>query len=85
LFSCNIPSSLPSSRGRIAIIFVTLPVDLVDTFALIVPPLAQGSLSYSSGIILGTPLIFLFNSVGVNVTITATALSLIFPLGDRRC
>ena len=38
--------------------------------------------SYSSGIILGTPLIFLFNSIGVNVTIVATALSLIFPLGD---
>ena len=69
-------------RGLIAITFVTLPVYLIYTFALIVLPLAQGSLSYSSGIILGTPLIFLFNSVGVNVTIVATALSLIFPLGD---
>ena len=69
-------------RGLIAINFVTLPVYLIYTFALIVLPLAQGSLSYSSGIILGTPLIFLFNSVGVNVTIVATALSLIFPLGD---
>ncbi|MDY2649294.1 MAG: citrate transporter, partial [Pyramidobacter porci] len=28
------------------------------------------------------PLIFLFNSVGVNVTIIATALSLLYPLGD---
>lgn len=69
-------------RGLIAINFVTLPVYLIYTFALIVLPFAQGSLSYSSGIILGTPLIFLFNSVGVNVTIVATALSLIFPLGD---
>lgn len=69
-------------RGLIAITFVTLPVSLIYAFALIVLPLAQGSLSYSSGIILGTPLIFLFNSVGVNVTIVATALSLIYPLGD---
>ena len=69
-------------RGLIAITFVTLPVYLIYTFALIVLPFAQGALSYSSGIILGTPLIFLFNSVGVNVTIVATALSLIFPLGD---
>ena len=69
-------------RGLIAITFVTLPVSLIYAFALIVLPLAQGSLSYSSGIILGTPLIFLFNSIGVNVTIVATALSLMFPLGD---
>lgn len=69
-------------RGLIAITFVTLPVDWIYAFALIVLPLAQGSLSYSSAIILGTPLIFLFNSVGVNVTIVATALSLIYPLGD---
>lgn len=69
-------------RGLIAITFVTLPVVLIYVFAPIILPLAQGSLSYSSGIILGTPLIFLFNSVGVNVTIIATALSLLFPLGD---
>jgi len=69
-------------RGLIAITFVTLPVYLIYAFALVVLPFAQESLSYSSGIILGTPLIFLFNSVGVNVTIVATALSLIFPLGD---
>lgn len=69
-------------RGLIAITFVTLPVVLIYVFAPLVLPLAQGSLSYSSGIILGTPLIFLFNSVGVNVTIIATALSLLYPLGD---
>ena len=69
-------------RGLIAITFVTLPVMLIYVFAPFVLPLAQGSLSYSSGIILGTPLIFLFNSVGVNVSIVATALSLIYPLGD---
>jgi CitMHS family citrate-Mg2+:H+ or citrate-Ca2+:H+ symporter len=69
-------------RGRIAIEFITLPVNMIFVFALIALPLAQGSLSYSSGIIIGTPLIFLFNSIGVNVTIVATALSLMFPLGD---
>ncbi len=69
-------------RGLIAITFVTLPVALIYVFAPVVLPFAQGALSYSSGIILGTPLIFLFNSVGVNVTIVATALSLLFPLGD---
>ncbi|MGN0838777.1 MAG: citrate transporter [Pyramidobacter sp.] len=69
-------------RGLIAITFITLPVMLIYVAAPFVLPLAQGSLSYSSGIILGTPLIFLFNSIGVNVTIVATALSLLYPLGD---
>ncbi len=69
-------------RGLIAITFVTLPVTFIYGAALFVLPMAQGSLSYGSAIILGTPLIFLFNSVGFNVTIVAAALSLIFPLGD---
>lgn len=69
-------------RGLIAITFVTLPTAFIYLTALFVLPMAQGSLSYGSAIILGTPMIFLFNSVGFNVTIVATALSLMFPLGD---
>ncbi len=61
---------------------MTLPVTFIYVTALFVLPMAQGSLSYGSAIILGTPLIFLFNSVGFNVTIVAAALSLMFPLGD---
>ncbi len=69
-------------RGLIAITFVTLPTAFIYLTALFVLPMAQGSLSYGSAIILGTPMIFLFNSVGFNVTIVAAALSLMFPLGD---
>ncbi|MEA4876983.1 MAG: citrate transporter [Aminobacterium sp.] len=69
-------------RGLIAITFVTLPVTFIYLTAIFFLPMAQGSLSYGSAIILGTPLIFLFNSIGFNVTIVAAALSLIFPLGD---
>lgn len=69
-------------RGLIAITFVTLPVLLIYVTALFFAPMAQGSLSYGSAVILGTPLIFLFNSIGANVTIVAAALSLMFPLGD---
>ena len=61
-------------RGLIAITFITLPVMLIYVAAPFVLPLAQGSLSYSSGIILGTPLIFLFNSIGVEVTIVGNCL-----------
>lgn len=69
-------------RGLIAITFVTLPVVLIYVTALFFLPFAQGSLSYGSAVILGTPIIFLFNAIGVNVTIVAAALSFMFPLGD---
>jgi CitMHS family citrate-Mg2+:H+ or citrate-Ca2+:H+ symporter len=49
---------------------------------LVFGPFAQGSLSYGSAVILGTPIIFLFNNLGFNVTVVTAALSLIFPIGD---
>jgi CitMHS family citrate-Mg2+:H+ or citrate-Ca2+:H+ symporter len=69
-------------RGLIGINFITLPLIGIYTTALFFCPLAQGSLSYGSSVILGTPLIFIFNAVGANVTVVAAALSLMFPLGD---
>ncbi|HNW46028.1 MAG TPA: citrate transporter [Thermotogota bacterium] len=69
-------------RGLIAITFVTLPLGLIYALALLFTPFAQGSLSYGSAVILGTPIIFLFNNLGFNVTVVTAALSLMFPLGD---
>lgn len=74
--------ALTGVRGLIAINFVTLPIVWIYVTALLFCPLAQGSLSYGSAVILGVPIIFRFNSVGINVTVVAAALSLMFPLGD---
>lgn len=69
-------------RGLVAITFITLPLFFVYATVLIFGPLAQGSLSYGSAIIIGVPIIFLFNTMGINNTVVAAALALIFPLGD---
>jgi CitMHS family citrate-Mg2+:H+ or citrate-Ca2+:H+ symporter len=69
-------------RGLIAISFVALPVIGIYATSLLVCPLAQGSLGFGSAVILGTPLIFVFNAVGANVTVVAAAFSLLFALGD---
>lgn len=69
-------------RGLMGITFVTLPTILIFVTALVFLPLAQGSLSYGSAIIIGTPLIFMFNAAGMNTTVVAAAMSLMFPLGD---
>ncbi|HEY3382263.1 MAG TPA: hypothetical protein VGK32_10875 [Vicinamibacterales bacterium] len=69
-------------RGLIAISFVALPILGIYVTSLFVCPLAQGSLGFGSAVILGTPLIFVFNAVGANVTVVAAAFSLLFALGD---
>jgi CitMHS family citrate-Mg2+:H+ or citrate-Ca2+:H+ symporter len=69
-------------RGLIAISFVALPLAGILATSLLVCPLAQGSLGFGSAVILGTPLIFVFNAVGANVTVVAAAFSLLFALGD---
>jgi len=69
-------------RGLIGITFVTLPLVFIYISTLFFCPFAQGALSYGSAIILGTPLIFMFNARGMDTTVVAAALSLIFPIGD---
>jgi CitMHS family citrate-Mg2+:H+ or citrate-Ca2+:H+ symporter len=69
-------------RGLIAISFVALPILGIYVTSLLVCPLAQGSLGFGSAVVLGTPLIFVFNAVGANVTVVAAAFSMMFALGD---
>lgn len=69
-------------RGLIAISFIGLPIVGIYVTSLFVCPMAQGSLGFGSAVILGTPLIFVFNAVGANVTVVAAAFSLLFALGD---
>jgi CitMHS family citrate-Mg2+:H+ or citrate-Ca2+:H+ symporter len=69
-------------RGLIAISFVALPIAGIYATSLFVCPLSQGSLGFGSAVILGTPLIFVFNAVGANVTVVAAAFSMLFALGD---
>jgi hypothetical protein len=69
-------------RGLIAISFVALPILGIYLTSIVVCPLAQGSLGFGSAVILGTPLIFVFNAVGANVTVVAAAFSMLFALGD---
>jgi CitMHS family citrate-Mg2+:H+ or citrate-Ca2+:H+ symporter len=61
---------------------VALPIVGIHATSLLVCPLAQGSLGFGSAVILGTPLIFVFNAVGANVTVVAAAFSMLFALGD---
>lgn len=69
-------------KGLIGITFITLPVVWIYATLLFVAPVLQGALNYGSAVVFGAPLIFLFNTMGLDPKICAVALSLIFPIGD---
>ena len=69
-------------RGLIGSTCVGLPLVLIYSFILIVGPICQGCFNYGCSVVLGGPLIFMFNTMGMDVTVICAALSLIFPIGD---
>lgn len=69
-------------KGLIGTAFVLLPFIWIYILVLLVAPFAQGCMSYGSAIVIGTPLIFMFNTAGMNVTVVCAAMSLMFPIGD---
>ena len=69
-------------RGLIGSTCVGLPLVLIYALILVVGPICQGCFNYGVSIVLGGPLIFMFNTLGMDVTVICAALSLIFPLGD---
>ena len=69
-------------KGLIGVTFITMPLVLIFVFVLFFAAFAQGSLSYGSAIIIGAPLVFMYNTMGFDTTIACAALSLMFPIGD---
>ncbi|MCF0238779.1 MAG: hypothetical protein HUK24_09275, partial [Sphaerochaetaceae bacterium] len=69
-------------RGLIGSTCVGLPLVLIYSLILFIGPLCQGCFNYGCSVILGGPLIFMFNTLGMDVTVICAALSLIFPIGD---
>ena len=69
-------------RGLIGSTCVGLSLVLIYSLILIVGPICQGCFNYGCSVVLGGPLIFMFNTMGMDVTVICAALSLIFPIGD---
>lgn len=69
-------------RGLIGSTCVALPLVLIYALILFIGPLCQGCFNYGVSVVLGGPLIFMFNTMGMDVTVICAALSLIFPIGD---
>lgn len=69
-------------RGLMGSTFVGLPLILIYCLIIVIGPIMQGCFNYGCSVVLGGPLLFMFNTLGMDVTVICAALSLIFPIGD---
>jgi len=69
-------------RGMLSFAVISTPLTLLFISLAIVIPVSEGVLTYGAAAILGIPLIWFFDSIGLHATVALSGLSLLWPLGD---
>ena len=69
-------------RGLISYAVISTPLVLLYFLLIFIIPFSEGVLTYGGAAIIGIPLVWFLDSIGLHATIVIAALSLIWPLGD---
>jgi hypothetical protein len=69
-------------RGMLSFAVISTPLILLFISLAVVIPVSEGILTYGAAAILGIPLIWFFDSIGLHATVALSGLSLLWPLGD---
>jgi len=69
-------------RGLISYAVISIPVALLYILLIFIIPVSEGVLTYGGAAIIGIPLIWFLDSIGLHATVAIAGLSLIWPLGD---
>jgi len=69
-------------RGLVSFAVISIPLTLLYILLTVLIPFSEGVLTYGAAAILGIPLIWYFDSIGLHATVAIAALSLLWPLGD---
>jgi CitMHS family citrate-Mg2+:H+ or citrate-Ca2+:H+ symporter len=69
-------------RGMLSFAVISTPLILLFISLAIVIPVSEGVLTYGAAAILGIPLIWYLDSIGLHATVALSGLSLLWPLGD---
>jgi len=69
-------------RGMISFAVISIPLVLLYISMAVIIPFSEGVLTYGAAAILGIPLIWFFDSIGLHATVAIAGLSLLWPLGD---
>ncbi len=69
-------------RGLISFAVLSTPLVLLFFLLAIIMPVSEGVLTYGAAAIIGIPLIWFLDSIGLHATVAIAGLSLLWPLGD---
>jgi CitMHS family citrate-Mg2+:H+ or citrate-Ca2+:H+ symporter len=69
-------------RGLISFAVISTPLLLLYLALIILIPVSEGVLTYGGAAIIGIPLVWFLDSIGLHATVVIAGLSLLWPLGD---
>ncbi len=69
-------------RGLISYAVISMPLIALYILLVFLIPVSEGVLTYGGAAIIGIPLVWFLDSIGLHATIVIAGLSLIWPLGD---
>lgn len=69
-------------RGLISYLVISTPLILLYILLIFLIPVSEGVLTYGGAAIIGIPLVWFLDSIGLHATVVIAGLSLIWPLGD---
>lgn len=69
-------------RGLISYTVISMPIVLLYVLLVFLIPVSEGVLTYGGAAIIGIPLVWFLDSIGLHATVAIAGLSLIWPLGD---
>jgi len=69
-------------RGLISYAVISTPLLLLYLSLILIVPVSEGVLTYGAAAIIGIPLIWYLDSIGLHATVAIAGLTLLWPLGD---
>ena len=69
-------------RGLISFAVISTPLVLLYILLIFIIPVSEGVLTYGGAAIIGIPLVWFLDSIGLHATVAIAGLSLLWPLGD---
>jgi hypothetical protein len=69
-------------RGMISFAVISTPLVLLFISLALIIPVSEGVLTYGGAAIIGIPLVWFLDSIGLHATVAIAGLSLLWPLGD---
>jgi CitMHS family citrate-Mg2+:H+ or citrate-Ca2+:H+ symporter len=69
-------------RGLISFAVISTPLILLYFSLAVIIPVSEGVLTYGGAAIIGIPLVWFLDSIGLHATVAIAGLSLLWPLGD---